>query len=57
MFQKVLSSDGTFSLALFIKENKNIKKVLDEKKMLLTDKNNCGITNKSLEQSGNNNEH
>ena len=31
---KVLSSDGTFSLALFIKENKNIKKVLDEKKML-----------------------
>jgi hypothetical protein len=34
VFQKVLSSDGTFSLALFIKENKNIKKVLDEKKML-----------------------
>lgn len=26
-------------------------------KKLLTDKNNCGITNKSLEQSGNNKEH
>ena len=26
-------------------------------KKLLTDKNNCGITNKSLEQSRNNKEH
>ena len=36
----------------FIKKSEKINL-----KKLLTDKNNCGITNKSLEQSGNNKEH
>ena len=43
---------------MFLKQKQFIKKSEKIKlKKLLTDKNNCGITNKSLEQGGNNNEH